>query len=99
MNFGGPVWHASVAAHGQIPYSASVLFQFGEAALAGVGDATLGEWREVGDVAVHLRRRLSDAEARIVGPVVDVRRTAEGRRREQRMRSFVPVTMAASENT
>lgn len=36
-----------------------------------------GEWLERGDLALHLRRRLRGAEARSVGPVVDVRGTAE----------------------
>ena len=46
-------------------------------ALRGVGDAHAGEWTEIGDVAVHVRRRLS-AEDLVQLPVehrtvVDVR--------------------------
>lgn len=58
--------------------------------LAGVGDATLGEWTEQGDVAVHLRRRLTEAEARDIGPVVDVRGTWEGEKRANRVRRYLP---------
>lgn len=45
-------------------------------ALAGVGDPALGEWVEVGRVALHLRRRLTAAEQ---GDLVvrDVRHTTE----------------------
>jgi hypothetical protein len=64
-------------------------------ALVGVGDAALGEWREIGDVAVHVRRRLTAAEMRYAGiaAVVDVRGTDEFTRRVQRMRPFLPPAM------
>lgn len=54
-----------------------------ERGLEGVGDAQLGEWREVGERAVHLRRRLSDAEREQAGglTVRDVRGTDEERNR------------------
>jgi hypothetical protein len=47
-----------------------------ELALEGVGDARLGEWREVGAKAVHLRRRLS-AEEQGDMQVRDIRGTDE----------------------
>lgn len=55
-----------------------------ERALAGVGDAALGEWRELGSVGsgvVHIRRRLSHAERELAGglTVRDVRGTDEER--------------------
>ena len=50
-------------------------------ALDGLGDATTGEWREWTGNAYHIRRRLSEAEQAEVGPVADVRRTPEARRR------------------
>lgn len=50
-------------------------------ALAGVGDASLGEWREHNGRFFHLRRRLSEAEQRQVGPALDIRRTPEALRR------------------
>jgi hypothetical protein len=81
MNLGGPVWHASVAGS----LIKAVLWQEAERQLAGVGDASLGEWREVGDKAVHLRRRLSEREQRAVGPVVDIRRSDEARMRAARL--------------
>ncbi len=95
MNFGGPVWHASVRA--RIPLLVNReqrLFAIAEQQLANVGDATLGEWREVGD-AVHLRRRLTAAEAASahIVSVVDIRGTEEFTRRIQAMRPFLPVPM------
>lgn len=49
------------------------------AALDGVGDAALGEWRTPGEVAYHVRRRLSTAEAIGAGlSVRDLRGTPEG---------------------
>ena len=59
----------------------AVLEAEAERQLAGVGDASLGEWREWTGRAFHLRRRLSLREARRVGPVVDVRGTDDARRR------------------
>lgn len=47
-------------------------------ALRGAGDRALGEWQEAGSPGsgvVHVRRRLTPAEAALVGPVVDVRGT------------------------
>lgn len=87
MGLGGPVWHVSVAS----PYlpvraqlEAECLRQ-----LDGVGDASLGEWREWAGRAFHLRRRLSAREQRSVGPVVDIRGTAEALRRAQRLGSLL----------
>lgn len=50
-------------------------------ALEGVGNADLGEWREFGQVAFHLRRRLSYEEEKIIGPALDIRGTKEAYRR------------------
>jgi hypothetical protein len=58
--------------------------------LDGVGDATLGEWYESGGLAFHVRRRLSEVEARIVGTVVDIRETPEALQRFERMRRHLP---------
>lgn len=77
----GPVWHASVA--GSI--IKAVLEREAERQLLGVGDATLGEWREVGNKAFHIRRRLSEREQRRVGPAVDIRRSDEARMRAGRV--------------
>ena len=45
--------------------------------LSGVGDASLGEWREWTGRAFHVRRRLSDREQGRTGPAADIRRTEE----------------------
>lgn len=56
-----------------------------ERLLEGVGDATLGEWRQTGVVAhqvSHLRRRLSHQECIAHGLAVrDLRGTQEGEKR------------------
>lgn len=83
------MWHASIASH--VPgVPLDELWRAAMIALAGVGDAGAGEWREVGERAVHLRRRLSAVEAARVGPVVDIRGTWDARKRVQRMARYVP---------
>lgn len=57
--------------------------------LNGVGDASLGEWEEKGASAFHLRRRLCNEEALLVGSVVDVRGTQEASRRVWAVRKWV----------
>ena len=66
-----------------------------ERALDGVGDAGLGEWRDRGDIAFHLRRRLTTREMAAAGiaAVCDVRGTEEQVRRVERMRPFLPQQM------
>lgn len=70
---GGPVWHASVAWHTNtrrgpwpIPLlSAPTILRMWERvvrALHRVGDGTLGEWRESGQTAIHVRRRMTAEE-------------------------------------
>lgn len=83
MDLGGPVWHASIAQPG-IPVPA-LLEAEAERQLRGVGDPTLGEWREWTGRAFHIRRRLSATEQRRVGPVVDIRGSAEAQRRAARL--------------
>src|SRR5262245_58629988 len=75
MNLGGPVWHASIATR-RLPVAAAMEAE-ALRQLRGVGDAGAGEWREWSGRAFHLRRRLTVAEAAAVGPVVDIRGTAE----------------------
>lgn len=77
------MWHASVAPQG-MPFGRATLERQAERELTGVGDADLGEWREFTGRAFHLRRRLSHAEASIVGPVLDVR--GDAAEVERRMR-------------
>lgn len=59
-------------------------------ALAGVGDASLGEWIEHGNIAMHVRRRLSAAEQAIIGDIRDIRDTPEARTRHARMIPHLP---------
>lgn len=72
------MWHASVAC-------GSVLqgFEIADQVLAGRGSAVLGEWREVGRGAVHLRRRLTEDECLLAEQLVvrDIRGTPEEAKR------------------
>lgn len=59
--------------------------------LAGVGDRS-AEWVDWKGVVYHLRRRLTPDEARSVGAVLDLRGTAEGWARYNRLRPYlIPV--------
>lgn len=63
-------------------------------ALENVGDTSLGQWEENGfadgGIAYHIRRRLSLKESLQVGPVVDVRGTAEAERRLRTVAHLLP---------
>lgn len=54
-----------------------------------MGDPALGEWVEWTGYAYHIRRRLTPEEQTIVGPIVDVRDTDDGRLRVQRMWKWI----------
>jgi hypothetical protein len=98
MNLGGPVWHTSAATR-SLPIPA-VLEAEAERQLAGVGDASLGEWREWTGHAFHIRRRLSVAEEALTGPVMDIRKTPEARGRTAAlgaMLRFAPAEVLADE--
>jgi hypothetical protein len=84
------VWHASAApgSWGPVRLLACAL-----AALRGVGDAERGEWIEFTGAALHVRRRLSEAEEALVGPAVDVRGTEEAVRRYQTLLRSVPAQL------
>src|SRR5215472_5601735 len=86
--YGGPVWHASAAPMGVAPV-VSHLRDCAQAALEGVGDASLGEWQEWTGRAYHVRRRLTDDERGDLD-VVDVRGTPEAQRRLAAVRRFLP---------
>jgi hypothetical protein len=77
--------------------SLATLWKIAEHELWGVGDAALGEWREVGDKAVHLRRRLTAAEmkAGAIAAVCDVRGTPEYVHRIERMWPHLPPPLRA----
>lgn len=72
------MWHASGRGRNE-----TRSWRIAARSLAGVGDASLGEWREVGNGGVvHIRRRLSMIEAERYGHVVrDIRGTTEEARR------------------
>lgn len=88
------MWHASVAPV-KYTFPAAVAEQLCRVELEGVGDAQLGEWVERSRVAVHIRRRLSAEEQLLVGAVVDLRATAEGRARYDAMRGLIPAHFTA----
>ncbi len=84
MKYGGPVWHASAA---NLLTRKLVAFS----AIAGVGDATMGEWIEDNPAAIHVRRRLSAEEcAGFRLDVRDLRNTTEAAARLERMRFKLP---------
>ena len=98
MGLGGPVWHASVSPrHTEMGLVLKRLWDIAAHELHGVGDAALGEWREVGDRAVHLRRRLTPREMREAGitAVCDVRGTPEYVHRIERMFPHLPPALRA----
>jgi hypothetical protein len=72
------------------------MWAMAERALRGVGDASLGEWREVGRGTMHIRRRLTDAERKAAGgqrgglQVRDIRGTPEESRRLARLLQDAP---------
>lgn len=74
------MWHASVSSQ-RLHLPDEELRHIALDVLKGLGDANLGQWDERGAGAFHMRRRLSDAEAELVGPVVDIRGTEEAGRR------------------
>ena len=69
--------------------------QMALAALEGVGDASLGEWRERGS-AFHIRRRLTDEERKLAGnlQVRDIRGTPEEQKRFAMLFADVPYLKA-----
>lgn len=87
MNFGGPVWHAS--GRGKDVLTSRWLAM---RALEGCGSALLGQWvedRRPGGV-VHVRRRLTPAEAAHVNELRDIRGTPEERERLSAIACVVP---------
>jgi hypothetical protein len=89
MGFGGPVWHASASSPDTC--RRDTLRDFVLKALYGVGREEF-QWEEdrTSETGVyHVRRRLTDAEAQITGPVKDIRGTQEADYRRQAMRRVV----------
>jgi hypothetical protein len=82
------VWHASVAWQ-RIFLPDSELRRIAFELLDGYGDPAAGQWEEKGASAFHLRRRLTETEAALVGPVVDIRGTPEASQRVWAVRKWV----------
>lgn len=81
------MWHASASGRG---LGREALRRLALVALNDVGDAKRGEWEEMGNVAFHVHRRLSEVEELVVGPVVDIRGTAEALVRITRVKKRAP---------
>jgi hypothetical protein len=85
------VWHVSISwREPGVSLTALRARALAEEELRGVGDSTLGEWFEEGDLAWHLRRRLRAEEAAFVGPVLDVRKTWEATKRCNAIKRYLP---------
>lgn len=92
------MWHVSVAQKTNYPLVRRDTIA--REILEGLGDADLGEWVEEGSLALHVRRRLSEDEARGIGPALDIRGTPDARERVRRLVGQIPVAIerwAASE--
>jgi len=89
MGFGGSVWHASIRTFSG---DRALAREMAIATLAGVGDPQAGEWHQVGEMAHHLRRRLTQDELRLAGGITvrDIRGTQEERRRFALLFADVP---------
>ncbi len=51
------------------------------------------QWEEDRPMAYHVRRRLTEAEALLTGPVRDLRGSAEGRQRFERIAGALPTPL------
>lgn len=90
MNFGGPVWHVSVASPVITLLTGEILRDMAFGVLEGFGDAGRGEWTEPRPRAFHLRRRLTAKEQEITGDAVDIRGTVEEKLRIVTLVSELP---------
>lgn len=81
------MWHTSVSGFG---LSVETLRAKALRVLEGVGDESLGQWEERGMKAYHIRRRMTEDEAKRVGGVLDIRGTDEATKRFERMRRYLP---------
>lgn len=95
MNYGGPVWHVSVAPIGRFHVGLVGARHRALGVLDGVGDDALGHWEEEGGIAYHVRRRLTADEETMVGPVRDLRGLKEGQERLTRAWRYLPFTLRA----
>ena len=93
LKFGGPVWHVMLSAPGsdKMPeHSAAELFLDEPP----VGNFETGQWYDKGGTStapcLHVRRRLTEAEVQVSGPVEDVRGTPRATQRWQDVREYLP---------
>lgn len=88
------MWHASIAPrYTSVAVARDRLVDIAHDELRGVGDLNF-EWIEIGDHAVHVRRRLAARESlRARLDVIDVRGTPEHERRIAAMRPYLPPVM------
>lgn len=86
-NYGGPVWHASVAGPG---LGRAELRRVALRQLDGVGAPLLGQWNEMTGKAFHVRRRVRPEEEAIVGPMLDIRGTSAVTERLAPVRPWLP---------
>jgi len=84
MNFGGAVWHSSVAPTAGHIVLKPTLEARALKALEGVGDRA-HEWHQWSGFAYHIRRRLTPEEVTWPEEVRDIRGTPEAAARYQRM--------------
>lgn len=84
------MWHVSTAWQ-RLFLPPEELRRLAHDELVGVGDADLGEWIDYGHSAVHVRRRLRPEEDLLVGPVIDIRGTAEAAQRAWKVAKLLPV--------
>lgn len=95
------MWHASSVQHGpgpdypvlriRGPADQNLLSSIVRRTLTGSGDALLGEWLEVSEVAVHLKRRLTPAEWGDRPWGMDLRKTPEARERLAPVLHLLPI--------
>lgn len=83
------MWHASVAGHA---LASAVRRRLALQALHGVGLET-AQWEEERSIAYHVRRRLTDTEAVLVGAVRDLRKSVEGYERFERIKAELPIVV------
>ena len=96
------MWHASIAYHGTERQDIDAWVDRAMRELRSVGDASLGEWVDHGELATHVRRRLSDAEVTEHAMAMrDIRNTDEAHDRllalPERLRGILPQHVVVEE--
>ena len=75
------MWHVSVHPIGRYHVGLVGARMRCLSTLLGLGDASLGEWEERGEVAYHVKRRLTPEEQAVIGDACDIRNTDEAQQR------------------